>query len=260
MKNRILVLLGMYMIALSCTNRGSTTVEEPDIIHTFKIDYTPYRIQLLKEYAEAHYSEYYLETSGSTEWPGIEIEPRVIIMHYTAVPTLEGTVNVFAPDTLRGRAYINQSGKANVGVQFLVDQDGSIYQITPEDNYFARHCIGLNHCAIGFENIGMGDITEAGLQGEPQENKELTLAQVRSNIALIRYLKKKYPEIKILIGHQEYRQLEDPSHPGYMFFHENDPDYRTEKSDPGERFLKAVRDELQDILEPGTNGQVFKQN
>ena len=112
---------------------------------------------MLKEYAEAHYSDYYEKTSGSPEWPGIEIDPKVIVLHYTAVPTLEKTFGVFAPDTLRGRTYLNQSGKANVGVQFLVDRDGSIYQITP-DNYFNRHCIGLNHCAIGFENIGMGKV------------------------------------------------------------------------------------------------------
>lgn len=246
------------MASISCTNRGNVTVDNPEILYKYKIEYTSYRIQLLKEYAEAHYSDYYMETTGSPEWPGIEIEPKVIVMHYTAVPTLEETVEVFTPDTLRGRAFIGSAGKANVGVQFLVDQDGSIYQITPKDNYFARHCIGLNHCAIGFENIGMGDITEAGLRGEPQDKKQLTLEQVEANVALIRHLKNKYPGIKILIGHQEYRQLEDPAHPGYKFFHENDPDYRTEKSDPGIRFMKAVRDELEDILEPGTNGQVFK--
>jgi hypothetical protein len=225
--------------------------------HSFKIDYTPYRIQLLKEYAEAHYSEYYLKTTGSTDWPGIEIDPKVIVLHYTAIPTLEKTMDAFAPDTLRGRAYLNQSGKANVGVQFLVDRDGTIYQITP-DNYFNRHCIGLNHCAIGFENIGTGDLTEAALRGEVPEGTGMTLEQVKANIALIRHLKRKYPGIEILIGHQEYRQLEHPSHPGHKYFHENDPDYRTEKSDPGDNFLKAVRDGLQDLLEPGTNGQVFK--
>ena len=257
MKNLVLFLSGMWIITISCTNQDLGTDDSPEILHTYKIEYTANRIQLLKEYAESHYSGYYLKATNSAEWPGVEINPMVIIVHYTAVPTLEGTLRVFYPDTLRGRANLNQAGKANVGVQFLVDQDGSIYQITP-DNYFNRHCIGLNHCAIGFENIGMGDITEAGLRGEPQDNVQLTLAQLKSNVALIRYLKKKYPEIKILIGHQEYRQLEDPSHPGHKYFYESDPDYRTKKSDPGDRFLKALRDELQDILEAGSDGQVFK--
>ena len=256
MKKAITLLLGLSILAASCTSLRSVRKRGPDINHSLKIEYTPYRIQLLKEYAEAHYSHYYLETSGSPEWPGIEIDPKVIVLHYTAVPTLEKTMDVFAPDTLQGRAYLNQSGKANVGVQFLVDRDGSIYQITP-DNYFNRHCIGLNHCAIGFENIGTADISEAALLGETPEGTHLTLHQVKANIALVRHLKKKYPGIEILIGHQEYRQLEDPSHPGHQYFHENDPDYRTKKSDPGENFMKAVRDGLQDMLKPGSYGQVF---
>jgi N-acetyl-anhydromuramyl-L-alanine amidase AmpD len=257
MKNLIPILIGLLILTISCATQRPISAPTPEIDHSYKIEYTPYRIQLLKEYAEAHYSEYYLETYGTAEWPGIDIDPKVIVLHYTAVPTLEKTIEVFAPDTLRGRAYINHSGKANVGVQFLVDRDGTIYQITP-GNYFNRHCIGLNHCAIGFENIGMGDLTEAVLQGEAPEGPGMTLEQVNSNIALVRYLKGKYPGIEILIGHQEYRQLEDPSHPGYKFFHENDPEYRTKKSDPGENFLKAVRDGLEDILKRGTNGQVFK--
>jgi hypothetical protein len=255
MKSLLLIVFCICVFA-SCSGQKSASVDPPAIVHSYKIEYTPKRIQLLKEYAEAHYGEYYEKHTNSAEWPGVEIDPKVIVVHYTAVPTLEATMRVFAPDSLRGRPYINNAGKANVGVQFLVDQDGTIYQTMP-DNYFARHCIGLNHCAIGFENIGMGDITEAGLRGEPQENKELTLAQLKSNVHLIRYLKQKYPGIEILIGHQEYRQLEEPSHPGFEYFFESDPEYRTEKSDPGDRFLKALRDELQDILEPGTGGQVF---
>jgi len=257
MKGLLPTIIGFCALIITCTSQKTGSIKTPEIVHTYKIDYSPKRIRLLQAYAEAHYSQYYLKTTGTTSWPGVEIDPRVIVVHYTAVPTLEATMRVFAPDTLGGRPYLSQSGKANVGIQFLVDQDGTIYQTMP-DNYFARHCIGLNHCAIGFENIGMADISEAGLLGKTQEKNELTLEQLKSNAALIRHLKNKYPDIEILIGHQEYRQLEEPSHPGYKYFQEDDPEYRTEKSDPGDRFLKALRDELQDILVPGTNGQVFK--
>ena len=138
-----------------------------------------------------------------------------------------------------------------------MDFDVTIYEVQP-DNYFGRHVIGLNHCTIGFENIGRGDITQAALNGVPQDDKRLTLAQLHANLKLIRYLKHKYPQIEILIGHSEYRQLEEPSHPGYEFFHENDPDYRTVKSDPGPNFMGALREALKDLLKPGANGQVFK--
>lgn len=229
----------------------------PHIDHTRKIVYSPNRIRLLKAYAEVHYGEYYKQVTGSPQMPGIVIDPKVIVVHYTAVPTLEATLRVFQPETLRGRSDINQAGNANVGVQFVVDRDGTIHQIMA-DNFFARHCIGLNHCAIGIENIGMGDITEAALRGETQSDQNLTPAQVNSNIRLVRYLKKKYPAIKMLIGHMEYRQLEEPAHPGHRYFQEADPNYRTAKTDPGPRFMKALRMGMEDLLEPDSRGQVFR--
>ncbi len=54
----------------------------------------------------------------------------------------------------------------------------------------ARHVIGLNHYAIGIENVG-------GVEGA----LELTEAQVQSNAYLVRYLKNKYPTIQYLIEH-----------------------------------------------------------
>jgi len=211
----------------------------------------------MKEYAEAHYAAFYQEKYGSAEFPGVEIDPKVVVVHYTAGTTLQGAFDTFAPETLGGRPDLEGAGALNVGIQFIVDFDGTIYQIQP-DNYFGRHCIGLNHSAIGIENIGRGDITDAGLRGESQEDFLLTTKQLTSNDHLIRYLKSKYPEIAILIAHSEYRELEDPSHPGHEFFYESDREYRTEKSDPGPNFMRALRAELGDVLLPDTGGQVFR--
>ncbi|MCP4707695.1 MAG: N-acetylmuramoyl-L-alanine amidase [Planctomycetes bacterium] len=221
------------------------------------MDFTPSRIQLNKEYAELHYADYYQKNFGAPEFPGLTFEPKVICVHYTAGTTLQGAFNTFKPETLGGRPYLNAAGAVNVGIQYIVDYDGTIYEVQP-DNYFGRHVIGLNHCAIGFENIGRGDITQAALNGEPQDDKCLTLAQLQANIKLIRYLKHKYPDIEILIGHSEYRELEEHDHPGFKFFYEKDPDYRTVKTDPGPNFMGAIREALKDILKPGANGQVFK--
>ncbi|NNE34180.1 MAG: N-acetylmuramoyl-L-alanine amidase [Rhodothermales bacterium] len=252
------VSLGFCLVLLdSCRATDTITVAAPDINHSFKIEFTESRIQLIKEYAEQHYSEYYQSQYGSPEFPGLEIDPKVIVVHYTAGTTLQGAFDTFAPETLGGRPYLNQSGAVNVGIQFIVDLDGTIYQVQP-DNYFGRHCIGLNHSAIGFENIGRGDFTEAALGGEDQDDGLLTPAQLTANAELIRYLKRKYPAIEILIGHSEYRDLEQPSHPGHSFFYEGDPEYRTVKSDPGPNFMAALRRDLSDILRPGMNGQVFR--
>jgi N-acetyl-anhydromuramyl-L-alanine amidase AmpD len=87
----------------------------------------------------------------------------------------------------------------------------------------ARHVIGLNHCAIGIENVGgTGDT-------------KLTRAQLRSNKWLVKYLKSKY-DIDYLIGHYEYTLFED-----HELWLEKDQGYRTVKTDPGEKFLKRVK-------------------
>lgn len=257
MNNLLLLSMCLCLLVLgSCQGPRTVTLAEPEIDRSFQIAFTESRVQLIKAYAEKHYGKYYQEKYGSPEFPGLEIDPKVIVVHYTAGTTLQGAFDTFAPETLGGRPDLTPAGAVNVGIQFIVDYDGIIYQVQP-DNYFGRHVIGLNHSAIGFENIGSGDITKAGLDGEAQEDNRLTLAQLKANVALIRYLTRKYPGIEILIGHSEYRQLEEPSHPGHALFYERDPEYRTEKSDPGPNFMRALRTELSDVLEPGKGGQVF---
>ena len=78
--------------------------------------------------------------------------------------------------TSTGRKNLSHESALNVSSQFIIDRDGSIYQLMPP-NQFARHTIGLNYCAIGVENIG----------GSKQP---LTEAQVEANAKLIRYLTK----------------------------------------------------------------------
>jgi N-acetylmuramoyl-L-alanine amidase len=93
----------------------------------------------------------------------------------------------------------------------------------------ARHCIGLNHLAIGVENVGDGD------------RYPLTEAQVAANAALVRYLAARHP-ITHLIGHHESRAMED--HP---YFLERDDAYRNRKPDPGAAFMREVRARVADL-------------
>lgn len=151
------------------------------------------------------------------------IEPKMIVLHHTVVPTLEKTMAVFTPPLLPGsRGDISSAGQLNVSSHFLVDRDGTIYRLLPEVT-MARHVIGLNHTAIGVENVG-------GTEALP-----LTKAQVKANIRLVRYLHEKYA-IEYLIGHHEYTRFE-----GHPLWKEKDSAYRTKKSDPGEAFMSAVR-------------------
>jgi len=123
------------------------------------------------------------------------------------------------------RKDIMKASALNVSSHFLVARDGTIYRLMPEI-WMARHIIGLNYSSIGIENVG----------GKGNKKDDLTPAQVKSNIALVKYLKAKYPSIRYLIGHYEYRQMEKTS-----LWLEKDKAYRTVKSDPGKSFMQKVR-------------------
>ncbi len=182
------------------------------------IDFGPKRIALTKAYIKKHY--------GKTV-DDITITPKIILLHYTAIDSLKGSYNTMKPETLRGgRKDIAKASALNVSVQFLVDKDGTVYRLMPE-TWMGRHVIGLNYSAIGVENVA-------------KDAKHLTPAQVKANIALVKYLKAKYPTIEYLIGHHEYRRME--STPLWL---EKDKGYRTVKYDPGREFMSKVREGVQ---------------
>ncbi len=151
------------------------------------------------------------------------IEPVMIVLHWTVIPTLQESYQAFYNSKLPSwRPDIKNVSGLNVSAHFIVDRDGTIYRLLPE-NIMARHVIGLNHCAIGIENVGGNN------------NLPLTKAQLKSNINLVEYLSKKYT-IEYVIGHYEYTNFEN--HPLWL---ENDSSYRTVKDDPGKDFTLKVR-------------------
>ena len=182
------------------------------------IRFGPQRIVLTQRYLKRHYG---------IDAKTIEIQPRMIVVHYTALPTLSASWNAFNPETLPSyRALIGKASRLNVSVHYLVDRDGTIYRLMP-DHWMARHVIGLNDCAIGIENVG---------------SEDLTPAQLEADTKLIRYLRRKYPAIRYLIGHYEYRNFE-----GSPLWLEKDPGYRTIKKDPGRIFMKALHRRFPDL-------------
>lgn len=178
------------------------------------IDFGQERIELTIAYRRLHQ-----DPSASD----VLIQPRMIILHWTGINSFISTWNYFNRTRAEAaRAELAAAGEVNVSAQFLVDRDGTIYRLMPE-TWMARHCIGLNHVAIGIENVGDGG------------KFPLTPAQVRADAALVRYLAGKYP-ISYLIGHMEYRRMERTP-----LFLELDPKYRNTKPDPGTDFMKKVR-------------------
>ena len=192
------------------------------MIHDRPISFSADRMTGTVRYIADHYGEE----------PGeISIVPRIIVLHWTAIDGFEESFAAFDPEELGGsRPDLAAAGEVNVSIQFLVDRDGTVYRLMPE-TWMARHCIGLNHSAIGVENVGGGDSID-----------NLTDEQIAANIRLVRYLAKKYPTIEYLIGHMEYREFE-----GHPLWLELDESYRTEKTDPGDRFMTAVRAAVADL-------------
>lgn len=157
-----------------------------------------------------------------------KIEPIMIVLHWTAAKTMESTFNAFNHATLNGdQKAIAGASNLNVSSQFLIDRDGTIYRLMPEDK-FARHVIGLNYCAIGIENVGSSDFP-------------LTQAQLKANEQLIRYLTNKY-KIKYLIGHYEYTLFKNTA-----LWKETNPKYQTGKNDPGVAFMQKIRTNIKDL-------------
>ena len=211
----------LFLILIACATNPNQQEDSSNLTIIQKpILYNEQREQLSLEYLKQRYNMIQEKAT---------IIPKMVVVHWTVIPTMQGTYDAFyAPTLPESRAKISSASQLNVSSQYLIDRDGSIYQLLP-DTTFARHVIGLNHSAIGIENVGNGT------------DLPLTDAQLKSNIALIKQLSLKYP-IEYVIGHYEYTNFID--HP---LWKETNPGYLTDKNDPGEDFVKKVRSGLSEL-------------
>ena len=160
----------------------------------------------------------------------IVIEPRMIVLHHTGGGDLDRAWRYFDRAVIEAsRASVARGGELNVSAHFLIDRRGTIVRLMPE-TWMARHCVGLNHVAIGVENVG------------DRADHPLTDAQVAADVALVRDLKRRFPGITHLIGHHEHRTFE-----GHHYYREREPAERPLQEDPGPVFMRAVRAELADL-------------
>lgn len=200
----------------------STGCEQKLEILDRPISFSENRHKATLEYISVHYGK---------QPEDISIVPEVIVLHWTAIDDFEDSFQAFDPETLGGsRPDLGSAEQVNVSIQFLVDRNGTAYRLMPE-TWMARHVIGLNYSAIGVENVGGGDSRD-----------NMTDEQIATNIQLVRYLAEKYSTIRYLIGHSDYQEFE-----GHPLWLELDEGYRTEKVDPGDRFMTAVREAVADL-------------
>jgi len=184
---------------------------------TYRGIFNDERLRLTSAYCLTHYG------SDSSELA----EPQMVVVHYTAFATRDESYRFFAPSKLDrvSRRDISGGGAVNVSAHYLIDRDGTILQLAP-DNVVCRHVIGFNWTAIGIENVGKGAA-------------DLTEAQASATADLISRLIARHPSINYLIGHHDYRNR---GLPHYRLFREHDRSYRfTPKIDPGPAFMTRVR-------------------
>ncbi|MBV6492382.1 MAG: D-aminopeptidase [Turneriella sp.] len=190
-----------------------------DPIKDRPISFSPWRKQQTINYIRAHYG---------TDAQDIKMLPVMVVSHYTAMDSTDVSFEYMNKEEMEaGRKVLKDAGLNNIAVHFLVGKDGTIYRLMPE-NHIGRHVIGLNRHAIGIENVG-------------KDESALTQAQVDANAYIVRELVKKYP-IHYLIAHSEYRNFEKTP-----LWEEKDDAYRTKKIDPGESFMRSLREKLKDL-------------
>jgi N-acetylmuramoyl-L-alanine amidase len=154
-------------------------------IKSWPIPYPAARKQEMAAYSRRHY--------GDSTF--VLAHPNVIVEHYTATTTAQSAYNTFAPDTPDSELH----ELPNVCSHFLVDSDGTIYQLVPTA-VRCRHTVGLNYTAIGIEHVGTSD---AAILSDS--------AQLDASLRLTTWLRCRF-HIKFsnVIGHNE--SLSSPYH------------------------------------------------
>lgn len=215
------------LIAVGCGKASDSALEETDSVledasiepqlnvDSFSI-LSENKLELTRQYSEINYgvASYRLDSI------------KMVVVHFTVIPTLEQTLELFSKDSINSnRKYIQNFSALNVGIHYVIDRDGNIYHLMP-DTVMARHLIGFNHVSLGIENIA-------------RDAADLTQQQLESNARLIHFLKNQHPELEYVIGHDEYNRRDLPH---FQLFKSLNPDYQPyDKPDPGPVFMSELR-------------------
>ena len=161
---------------------SAAAIERPPM----KFDPIPYggkRKRQMASYSKRHY--------GDRAWRLRRGDVRALVLHYTAGPTYSSAWSTFASNAPA------LGERPGVCSQFVVDKDGTIYQLT-RLSVRCRHAIGLNHRSIGIEMVQED-------AGGPAATAEAILdrrRQAEAAVRLVAWLKRRYGvAMRDLIGH-----------------------------------------------------------
>lgn len=162
----------------------------------------------------------------------IDLEPTILVMHFTACETFDAAWNVFT----RG-ANMSAGDRGTIfghpSVHFMIDRDGTIYQLLPL-NRRATGTYGVNHCALQVEMVA---VDEADLMNNP--------ALLKASFRLARSLSARFHiDPTHIYGHHQvsqgrsavpaYRDLADSAYPTSY-------PPACARTDPGEGYMGWLR-------------------
>ncbi|MCP5050646.1 MAG: N-acetylmuramoyl-L-alanine amidase [bacterium] len=127
----------------------------------------------------------------------------MIVVHCTELPDLEEAREY-------GERILYQKSRTGNSGHFYIDKDGTIYRYV-EDNRVAHHTKGYNGASIGIEIVNAGRYPNWFHSKKQVPSEKYTDAQVRTTIALINHLKRKYPGISKLKRHSDLDKRTMPS-------------------------------------------------
>lgn len=123
------------------------------------------------------------------------IDPKVIVEHFTVSDDAASAISTFSRDVADPELHELH----NVCSHFVIDRDGTIYQLVPL-TIMCRHTVGLNYTAIGIEHAGF---TAQEVLDNP--------AEIRASLTLTRWLRCRFGiRRRDVIGHNE--SLSSPYH------------------------------------------------
>jgi len=177
---------------------------------------------------------------GSPNRNGL-LEPDVIVIHYTAGPDLESTIQTFTDQTQRVSAHL------------VIDRNGTLVQMVPFD-VIAWHAgessfgdrVGLNKYSIGIEIVNAGRLTKSGDVYLAWFGKEYQEAEVMTGIHRNESVPSywhRYTEKQIAVARKVCMLLVQTYQIQYILGHEEISPGR--KIDPGPAFpLDKFRDKI----------------
>lgn len=150
-----------------------------------RIVFDQQRIRQTRAYAKRHYG---LNRARL-------IDPRVIVIHYTASTTYSSVFNTFNDN----RVDVELGETPQVCSHYVIDTRGKIRQLVSL-KWICRHTVGLNSTAIGIEHVGTSS-------GGILSNRRMMRASTR----LVRWLQARDGiTVRNVIGHAE--SLSSPYH------------------------------------------------